>query len=199
MAKVLVIEAYLGWAENQKSLLLYAQKKFLDAYKQLHPADEIVYLDLNQETKLETVLTTKNINCFWDAKSQHYINLITQTDKIIISTNMINFTISPILRNFFDNILIPEKTFSYDNSGKSCGLLNPQIKAQLILVQGDVFDAYPFANFDGWLKQTLHFMGIEKIQVLLFDGANTKEQAILSLEEKFALKEWQFNQQVKEF
>ena len=42
-------------------------------------------------------------------------------------------------------------------------------------------------------------MGIEKIQVLLFDGVNTKEQAILSLEEKFALKEWQFNQQVKEF
>lgn len=199
MAKILLIEAYLGIDQGKNSLLLYAQNQFVAKYQQIHPADQIIKLDLNQEAKLKTILDTSNINQFWNQTSFDYVDLITSVDKIIISTNMINFMISPILRNFLDNILIPDKTFTYDIHGKHSGLLNNQIKAQLIMVQGDHLDAYPFANFDKWLKNVLNFMGIKQIQTLLFTGANTKEQALLTLEQKFKLKYHEFKKQVNEF
>ena len=199
MAKILLIEAYLGLEHGKNSLLLYAQNQFIQEYQQLHPTDEIIKLDLNQEEKLKTILDTNNITSFWTQKSLDYVNLITSVDKLIISTNMINFTVSPTLRNFLDNILIPDKTFTYDIHGKHSGLLNNQIKAQLIMVQGDKSNAYPFANFDSWLKNVLHFMGIKQIQTLLFSGTNTRKQANLSLEEKFKLKIKEFKRQVSEF
>ena len=67
------------------------------------------------------------------------------------------------------------------------------------MVQGDKSNAYPFANFDTWLKNVLHFMGIKQIQTLLFSGTNTRKQANLSLEEKFKLKIKEFKRQVSEF
>lgn len=148
MAKVVVIESYLGQGRPDNSLLLYAQAQFLRHYQQLHPDDEIIHLNLNDEAKLTTVLTTRNIAHFWDQHSLAYIDLITQADKLIISTNMINFTVSPTLRTFIDNILVPDKTFTYNRQGQSCGLLRQTLKAQLIMVQGDYQSAFSFAHFD---------------------------------------------------
>lgn len=64
MAKILLIEAYLGIDQGKNSLLLYAQNQFIKTYQQIHPEDQIIKLDLNQEDKLKTILDTSNINQF---------------------------------------------------------------------------------------------------------------------------------------
>ena len=199
MKKVLVIESYLSPRET--SVSTYAQDQFLNKYQQLHPTDEIIKLDLNQEEKLKTFLVAATFNSFWDQKSQDYIDLINSVDKIIISTNMVNFNISPILKNFLDNILQAGKTFKYkyDGKGKSQGLIKPGIKAQLIMAQGAYVGTYPWGNFDNYLKNTLHFIGIEDVQVLLFDGTKEQDQRDLSIEEKFARKSQEFIKQVSDF
>ena len=199
MKKVLVIESYLSPRET--SVSTYAQDQFLNKYQQLHPTDEIIKLDLNQEEKLKTFLVAATFNSFWDQKSQDYIDLINSVDKIIISTNMVNFNISPILKNFLDNILQAGKTFKYkyDGKGKSQGLIKPGIKAQLIMAQGAYVGTYPWGNFDNYLKNTLHFIGIEDVQVLLFDGTKEQDQRDLSIEEKFARKSQEFTKQVSDF
>ena len=199
MKKVLVIESYLSPRET--SVSTYAQDQFLNKYQQLHPTDEIIKLDLNQEEKLKTFLVAATFNSFWDQKSQDYIDLINSVDKIIISTNMVNFNISPILKNFLDNILQAGKTFKYkyDGKGKSQGLIKPGIKAQLIMAQGAYVGTYPWGNFDNYLKNTLHFIGIEDVQVLLFDGTKEQDQRDLSIEEKFARKSQEFTKQVGDF
>ena len=199
MKKVLVIESYLSPRET--SVSTYAQDQFLNKYQQLHPTDEIIKLDLNQEEKLKTFLVAATFNSFWDQKSQDYIDLINSVDKIIISTNMVNFNISPILKNFLDNILQAGKTFKYkyDGKGKSQGLIKPGIKAQLIMAQGAYIGTYPWGNFDNYLKNTLHFIGIEDVQILLFDGTKEHDQRDLSIEEKFARKSQEFTKQVSDF
>ena len=199
MKKVLVIESYLSPRET--SVSTYAQDQFLNKYQQLHPTDEIIKLDLNQEEKLKTFLVAATFNSFWDQKSQDYIDLINSVDKIIISTNMVNFNISPILKNFLDNILQAGKTFKYkyDGKGKSQGLVKPGIKAQLIMAQGAYIGTYPWGNFDNYLKNTLHFIGIEDVQILLFDGTKEHDQRDLSIEEKFARKSQEFTKQVSDF
>lgn len=199
MATILVIESYLSPRSN--SVSSYAQDRFIAAYRQLHPEDQFITLDLNQEPKLQTFLTATTFATFWDSESQRYIDLLNRADKLIISTNMVNFNISPILKNFLDNVLVAGKTFryKYDGKGKSEGLLKPGIKAQLIMAQGASFGTYPWGNFDNYLKHTLGFIGIQDVQVLLLDGTKELPQRDWSLEEKLARKQAEFDAQVKSF
>lgn len=200
MAKVLVIESYLS---NEFSLSEYATSKFIEEYKKRNPNDEIIILDLNNEEKMQTILSKNNFASFWNEDSERYIDLIKSCDKIVISTGMINFSISPLLKNFFDNVLVANKTFKYkyEEKGKSVGLLDSNKKVQLIMAQGSFKNWYEFSAFDDYLIHLLKFMGIpkENINVLLFDGTKTNEQKDLSITEKFNLKKDDFVRSVESF
>ena len=198
MAKILVIESYLS---KEFSLSEYATRKFVEEYKKENPNDEFIFIDLNKEEKVQTVLSQNNFSTFWNEDSQRYIDLINECDKIIISTGMINFTISPLLKNFFDNVLQANKTFKYkyDKKGESIGLVDSSKKVQLIMAQGSYKDWYKFSAFDDYLISMLKFMGITNIQLLLFDGTKTHDQKDLTVEQKFKLKEGDFNKLIKSF
>ncbi|MBD5423199.1 MAG: FMN-dependent NADH-azoreductase [Mycoplasma sp.] len=198
MAKILVVESYLS---NEFSVSEFATKKFIEEYKKINSNDEFIILDLNKEKKLQNVLSLNNFSNFWNEDSDRYIDLINSCDKIIISTGMINFTISPLLKNFFDNVLQANKTFKYkyDEKGKSVGLVDSSKKVQLIMAQGSYKDWYEFSAFDDYLISVLKFMGLNDISLLLFDGTKTNDQSNLSILEKFQLKEKEFNKCVSEF
>ncbi len=198
MTKVLFIQSYLS---KDFSVSEYASEKFINEYKKMHPEDKITILDLNKEEKLQTVLSLNNFNSFWNEDSQRYIDLINEADKIIISTGMINFTISPLLKNFLDNILVANKTFKYkyEEKNKSIGLVDSNKKVLLIMAQGSYKNWYEFSAFDDYLINVLKFIGLTNINLLLFDGTKTHDQNSMSTEEKFKLKENEFNKLLKEF
>lgn len=198
MSKILVIESYLS---KEYSLSEYATNLFIEKYKDIHPNDEIIRLNLSNEKKLQTVLSANNFDTFWDEESQKYIDLINESDKLIISTGMINFTISPLLKNFFDNVLQANKTFKYkyDGKGESIGLVDSNKKVLLIMAQGSYKDWYKFSAFDDYLKDVLIFMGLKNIKTILFDGTKTKSQINLSIEEKFNLKKDDFFKLISDF
>lgn len=198
MAKILVIESFLS---KDYSLAHYATKKFIEEYQKKHPNDEVITLDLNQEQKLQTVLSANNFDTFWNEDSQRYIDLLFSVDKIIVGTGMVNFFISPVLKNFLDNVLVANKTFKYkyDGKGESEGLLNPNTKVQLIMSQGADKGWYPFAGFDNYLEHVFEFAGIKNIQSLVFYGTKTHEQRDLNIEQKFKLKEKEFNNCLENF
>lgn len=198
MSKILVIESYLS---KEYSLSEYATNLFIEKYKDIHPNDEIIRLNLSNEKKLQTVLSANNFDTFWDEESQKYIDLINESDKLIISTGMINFTISPLLKNFFDNVLQANKTFKYkyDGKGESIGLVDSNKKVLLIMAQGLYKDWYKFSAFDDYLKDVLIFMGLKNIKTILFDGTKTKSQINLSIEEKFNLKKDDFFKLISDF
>lgn len=198
MSKILFIQSYLS---KDFSVSEYASEKFIKEYSIKHPNDEIIILDLNKEKKLQTVLSLNNFDSFWNEDSQRYIDLINNSDKIIISTGMINFTISPLLKNFLDNILVANKTFKYkyEEKNKSVGLVDPNKKILLIMAQGSYKNWYEFSAFDDYLINVLKFIGLKDINLLLFDGTKTHDQSKLSIEEKFKLKENEFNKLLNEF
>lgn len=196
MKKILVIQCYLG---KEVSLSEYATEKFIDGYKKIKPEDQITFLDLNKEEKLQYILTANNFNSFWNEDSQRYLDLINSSDKIIIQTGMVNFAITPILKNFFDNILVANKSFRYKYDGISEGLLNPKTKIQLILAQGSKINQYKFSAFDNYLEDVLKFVGFVDIQKLIFDGTKTPSQVNLSIEEKFNLKKDDFKKNLEKF
>ena len=146
-------------------------------------------------------MSLNNFDSFWNEDSQRYIDLINNSDKIIISTGMINFTISPLLKNFLDNILVANKTFKYkyEEKNKSVGLVDPAKKILLIMAQGSYKNWYEFSAFDDYLINVLKFIGLKDINLLLFDGTKTHDQSKLSIEEKFKLKENEFNKLLNEF
>lgn len=198
MSKILVIESYLS---KEMSVTMHAQNKFIEEYRAKNSSDEFIFLDLNNEEKLQTSLSANNFRTFWNEESDRYIELIKSVDKIIISSGMVNFCVNPILKNFLDNILVAGKTFryKYDGKGKSEGLLNKDIKVQLILAQGAEKGTYPFGLFDKYLESVFHFMGVSNVSTLLFDGTKIHSQINLSVEDKFKLKEREFKRCVNEF
>lgn len=196
--KILVIESNLS---ETGSLSFYATCRFIEEYKKLHPNDEFEILNLNNETKLQTCLTSKNFSSYWNNESQKYIDLLNSADKIIINSPMINFTISPILKNFLDNVLQAGKTFKYkyDKKGSAQGLINSSKKILLILAQGSYKKWYKFSAFDDYLVSIIRFMGIENISTLLYDGTKTPKQKDLSVEDKFNLKIKKFYKILEKF
>ncbi len=198
MAKVLVLESNLS---DDYSVAQYATNTFLKEYKKNNPNDDIQILDLNNENKLQTILNKNNYLSFWNEESDRYINLFQSADKLIISTAMINFTISQILKNFFDNILQAGKTFKYkyDGKGISEGLIGGNKKVLLFMAQGSYKDWYKFSAFDDYLVHVLKFMGLKNIDLVLFDGTKTKNQRDLSIEERYKMKEEEVLKLIKTF
>lgn len=200
MSRILVIESNISKDEN--SLSHYAQEKFIDKLKQNNSNDEFIYLDLNNEKEIHTVINSNNMSDFWNSKSDEYIELLNSADKLIITSSMVNFSISPTLKQWFDKILVANKTFKYkytDGKNHSVGLIKPGKKAQLILAQGSSKGCYPFSNFDNYIEGVLNFIGITDVSTLLFDGTKEQNQINLNNDEKFKLKEDEFKIAVNKF
>ncbi|MGL4343270.1 MAG: FMN-dependent NADH-azoreductase [Metamycoplasmataceae bacterium] len=177
--KVLVI---LSSCSPNGSISSKAAMVFLDEYKKNNPQDEIVILDLNTNKKVLNVLNSKNFSTFFNAESDAFIEQFKSSNKIIIAASMINFNIPTALKSYLDNILQPKKTFDYKYlaKGKNIGLVNNEIKVQLILAQGSEINQYPFALFDEYLEGTLNFMGLTKIDKIIFAGTKTQSDYLNS-------------------
>lgn len=182
MKKLLVIESSLVFG---KSITNKAVEIFVENYKLLNPNDCVEILNLNKHEKISKILTSENFQEFFNDEADKLIEQLKSADKIIISAGMINFNIPASLKSYFDNVLQANKTFKYkyQGNGESIGLLNPDVKVQLILAQGANLGWYEFGLFDKYLEGVLNFMGITNISTLIYDGTRTDAKASLSVDE----------------
>src|SRR5699024_8139540 len=140
MSKVLVISGSLSKKEASSSYQLL--NTFLTKYKIKNPNDEIFFLDLNQEKMASITLSLNNMDTYFNEEdSDKYINQLKDVDKVIMVTPMINFMPSPLIRNYFDHVLVANKTFTYKYAGKnmSKGLLD-HLKVEILITQGSPRD-----------------------------------------------------------
>ena len=182
MKKILVIQSSIS---PQNSITNKAVDVFLQNYKIINPNDQIDILNLNTNEDILKPLTSENLTNFFDDKSDILIEQLKSADKIIISAGMVNFNIPTSLKSYFDNVLQANKTFQYKykGNGESVGLLNPDVKVQLILSQGAFLGWYPFALFDKYLEGLLNFIGLKNINTIIYDGTRTNDKSTLSSEE----------------
>ncbi|MGL5618001.1 MAG: FMN-dependent NADH-azoreductase [Metamycoplasmataceae bacterium] len=182
MSKVLVIESSVN---GERSITNKAVQIFIENYKLANPNDDVEILDLNKVDKVSRILTSENFNIFFNEEADQLINQLKSADKLVISAGMINFNVPTSLKSYFDNVLQAGKTFKYKykGNGESIGLLNHNVKAQLILSQGAVLGWYGFGEFEKYLQGTLKFMGVSNVETVMYDGTKTNAKSSLTAEE----------------
>lgn len=165
MSKVLYIKA--NAKPDGVSRTFKISDKFVEYYKQSHPADEIIELDLYKE-KIN-FLSENDINSVFGPKTeqsrQHpilkYAYQFAEADKYIIAEPLWNLTIPAILKAYIDYVSVTGVTFKYTESGP-VGLLQNK-KAVNITARGGNYSSEPSSAFemgDRYLRTIFGFFGI---------------------------------------
>jgi FMN-dependent NADH-azoreductase len=176
MPKVFYIEAS---PSKTRSHSIGVGHRFLDAYRRLHPADEIDRLDLWATTLppfdahtidakfavLRTHQFTPEQGAIWDtvrAVAQRF----NSADKYIFSVPMWNFSIPYPLKHFIDVVTLPGENWMWSPTEGYRGLLTGK-KALLIYASAGDYRAAapePWQDFQKpYLRQWLRFLGVTDI------------------------------------
>lgn len=136
---------------------------FVKSYAELNPNDNIEIFDLNKYKLANVSLNKGNVvnNKFWEeSESEFWIEKLKKADKIVFSTSMTNFHYSATTKNFFDAIMVADKTFELDKQlGKITGLLTNIKNIQIITSQGAPLGWYPFGDHTNFIFQTFKWLG----------------------------------------
>ncbi|WP_426460968.1 FMN-dependent NADH-azoreductase [Mycoplasma hafezii] len=134
--------------------------RFYETAKNLNKYD-LNRIDLNKTEHSRIFLTKETLNTYYnDINSDKWINLLKETDILVLSSSMINFGPSVVVKNFIDSISVANKTFSYKYSkkGDAIGLLT-NLTVILVTSQGAPEGWYPHNNNEQWLIGTFKFLG----------------------------------------
>ncbi|WDA54416.1 MULTISPECIES: FMN-dependent NADH-azoreductase [unclassified Spiroplasma] len=173
--KVLVIRSSMIKKELSYSESLVS--RFVKYYREFHPEDSIIELDLNQIPMASITITQKNFTSYFNEKdSDYYINQLKNVNKVIYTTPMTNFNVTSMTKNYLDHILVAGKTFDYKytKQGEARGLL-PHLKVQILATQGAPYGWYLWGNHATYLKGTWEFVGAKVVEPILICGTKVQE------------------------
>lgn len=187
MSKVLYITA--NPKVVSQSFGLQVGEEFLNEYKKHNPSDEIVHLDVyNMEIpfidydmfdawgKLAQGIAFNELSEVQQKNLTRFNELTEQfieADKYVFVTPLWNFSIPPMLKAYFDNVLVAGKTFKYTENGP-VGLLKGK-KALHIQARGGIYSEGPALEVelgDRYVKTALGFIGVVDVETLAVEGMN---------------------------
>ncbi|MFC4772777.1 FMN-dependent NADH-azoreductase [Enterococcus hermanniensis] len=180
MTKLLVVKAHPLTAKESRSVFVAGE--FLTSYRQANPQDEIEELSLYSDSIPlvdKDILTAfsalaqgtlfTELSTAQQAKLARFDELTAQfmtADKVVIVNPMWNLSIPPMLKAWFDTIMVVGKTFKYTATG-SVGLLANKpilhIQANGGTYKGEDFGAK-------YVHLAMSFMGITDVQDLFVEG-----------------------------
>ncbi|KKI88469.1 FMN-dependent NADH-azoreductase [Bacillus sp. SA1-12] len=184
MATVLFIKANSRPIEQAVSVQMY--QAFLETYKETHPEDHIIELDVFQENlpyydtdKINGMFKlAKNLELTPEEKNatdivNKYLNQFLSVDKVVFAFPLWNFTIPAALHTYLDYIGQVGKTFSYTAEGP-VGLLSDK-KVVLLNASGGIYSEGPAQSLEmsvSYLKVLLNFWGVQDITTIVIEGHN---------------------------
>jgi FMN-dependent NADH-azoreductase len=197
--------------DHQMSYSLAVGKAFVDAYKEKHPQDHVVHLDLY---KLGIPHIDADVFSGWGqlrsgaafdklpeaekskiTKLNELVDQFVAADKYVFVTPMWNLSFPPVLKAYIDAICIAGKTFKYTEQGPA-GLLNNK-QALHIQARGGIYSEGPAAALESghsYLVKILNFIGISQVDAIFAEGMSAfpdkaediKQKAIAEAKEKAA-------------
>jgi len=184
MAKVLFIKANNRPVEQAVSVKLY--EAFLSTYKESHPEDEIIELDLFKEN-LPYYDVEKINGMFKQARGleltesekqaadlvNKYLDQFLAADKIVFGFPLWNFTVPAVLHTYIDYLSQAGKTFRYTAEGP-IGLL-PDKKVALLNARGGVYSEGPLQSVEmavNFVSAALNFWGVKDVTSVIVEGHN---------------------------
>ncbi|WHY77157.1 FMN-dependent NADH-azoreductase [Neobacillus sp. WH10] len=184
MTTVLFVKANNRPADQAVSVKLY--EAFLASYKESHPNDTVVELDLyNEELPYVGVdmingtfkasrgldLTAKEVQAV--AVADKYLDQFLAADKVVFAFPLWNLTIPAVLHTYIDYLNRAGKTFKYTPEGP-VGLIEDK-KIALLNASGGVYSKGPAAGLEMAVKYVvsmLGFFGVKDIKTVVIEGHN---------------------------
>jgi FMN-dependent NADH-azoreductase len=184
MEKVLFIKANCRPIEQAVSVKLY--HTFLDNYKEAHPEDEIIELDLFEESlpyfnndmingmfKLSREMELTSEEQQATETVNKYLNQFLEADKVVFAFPLWNFSVPAVLHTYLDYLAQAGKTFRYTPEGP-VGLLGDK-KAVLLNARGGIYSEGPAQSSEmsvNYVQTMLNFWGVKNIQRIIIEGHN---------------------------
>lgn len=184
MTTVLFVKANNRPADQAVSVKLY--EAFLASYKESHPNDTVVELDLyNEELPYMGVdmingtfkdskgleLTEKEAKAL--AVADKYLDQFLAADKVVFGFPLWNLTIPAVLHTYIDYLNRAGKTFKYTPEGP-VGLIGNK-KIALLNARGGVYSKGPGAEIEMAVKYVasmMSFFGAKDIETVVIEGHN---------------------------
>lgn len=175
MSKVLYIKA--NAKPEGMSRTFKISDSFVEAYKQSHPQDEVIALDLYKEGIKP--LSADDINSVFGPKTDEsrnhpilkYAYQFAEADKYVIAEPMWNLSVPAILKAYIDYICVTGITFKYTAEGP-VGLCQGK-RAVNISARGGEYSKEPFSAYemgDRYLRTIFGFLGITDFTTISADA-----------------------------
>ncbi|HDR7792719.1 TPA: FMN-dependent NADH-azoreductase [Bacillus luti] len=184
MATVLFVKANNRPAEQAVSVKLY--EAFLASYKEAHPNDTVVELDLYKEelpyVGVDMINGTFKVGKGFDlteeeakavAVADKYLNQFLEADKVVFGFPLWNLTIPAVLHTYIDYLNRAGKTFKYTPEGP-VGLIGDK-KIALLNARGGVYSEGPAAGAEMAVKYVatmMGFFGATNMETVVIEGHN---------------------------
>ncbi|VEU75176.1 FMN-dependent NADH-azoreductase [Mycoplasmopsis maculosa] len=162
-------------------------------------AGNVERINLNDTEFAKNSLNGNTFPQYWSlVKSDEWIEKLKQTDLLVISSSLINFTAPAILKNFFDGIAVADKTFSYKLSkdGNPVGLLN-NLNVVVVTSQGGPQPEGTESIQKQWLRTVLNFVGAKSINFIEINGTKMPNLANVNPEDYAKTRVAEFEQILK--
>ncbi|AHX21345.1 FMN-dependent NADH-azoreductase [Bacillus bombysepticus] len=184
MATVLFVKANNRPAEQAVSVKLY--EAFLANYKEAHPNDTVVELDLYKEelpyVGVDMINGTFKAGKGFDlteeeakavAVADKYLNQFLEADKVVFGFPLWNLTIPAVLHTYIDYLNRAGKTFKYTPEGP-VGLIGDK-KIALLNARGGVYSEGSAAEVEMAVKYVasmMGFFGATNMKTVVIEGHN---------------------------
>ncbi len=181
MTRLLYIEAS---PRKNRSKSIAVASEFLASYKERHPSDEIVTLDLWEKHLPEfdgytidakyQVLQGQHFDADQQKAWQAVVDVCDEfksADKYLFSLPMWNFGIPYKLKHYIDVLTQPGQTFSFDPESGYSGLVSGK-PAVLIYARGGAYGSDQAKGMDlqkGYMDLLLGFIGFTDTQSILVE------------------------------
>jgi len=177
MSKVLYIKA--NPKKDEDSRTFQVSDSFVESYKEKHPNDEVVTLDLYEEGI--DFLRQEDLDSMFGPKTEKskdhpilkYAYQFVEADKYIISAPFWNLGLPAILKAYIDYISISGITFKYTESGP-VGMCSGK-KALHFVSRGGHYLEGPATGFemgDRYLRVLFGFLGIVDFETIAIEGVD---------------------------
>jgi FMN-dependent NADH-azoreductase len=167
MSKVLYIKANSKPEGESRTFMI--SDAFIEAYREAHPDDEIVTIDLYKEDirfiDYHDMDEMFGPNKLTDEHRKHpiarYAYEFAEADKYVVAAPMWNLGVPAILKAYFDYVSISGITFKY-TSGGPIGLLNGKKAINIVTRGGDYTEEQniAFEFTDSFVKAIMAFYGV---------------------------------------
>ncbi|WP_260285094.1 FMN-dependent NADH-azoreductase [Peribacillus aracenensis] len=184
MTTVLFVKANNRPANQAVSVKLY--EAFLASYKESHPNDTVVELDLYKEelpyVGVDMINGTFKASRGFDLTAEEakavtvadkYLEQFLAADKVVFGFPLWNLTIPAVLHTYIDYLNRAGKTFKYTPEGP-VGLIGDK-KIALLNASGGVYSEGPKAEVEMAVKYVasmMSFFGVKNIEKIVIEGHN---------------------------